>query len=75
MKARIYINRHKVNKIKKTGKDEPCIAVKTYKGVDYAKQVHLSGLWILKQDFENAHCSGATIWLEGDRNNCVIVGE
>ena len=75
MKARIYINRHKVNKIKKTGKDEPCIAVKTYKGVDYAKRVHLSGLWILKQDFENAHCSGATIWLEGDRNNCVIVGE
>ena len=72
MKTTIYINRHKVKSNKKYGNDEPCIAIRNYKGVQYAKQVHLTGLWTLKQDFDNPYCSGATIWLEGNYEDCEI---
>ena len=41
MKARIYINRHIVKSNKKTGRDDACIAIRTYKGVKYAKKVEL----------------------------------
>lgn len=70
MKAKIYINRHKVNKIKKGAPEEPVIAIKTYKGVEYAKRASITGEII--QDFQNPICSGATIWIETDRNNITI---
>lgn len=73
MKTTIYINRHKVQSNKKNEVDEPCIAIRDYKGVKYAKTVHLTGLWALKQDFKNPYCSGATIWLEGDHKDYKIV--
>ena len=73
MKTTIYINRHKVQSNKKNGTDEPCIAIRDYKGVKYAKEVHLTGLWSLIQDFKDPYCSGATIWLEGDHNNYSII--
>ena len=71
MKARIYINRHIVKSNKKTGRDDACIAIRTYKGVKYAKKVELFGSWTLKQDFEKPYCSGATIWLEGYEENYI----
>ena len=65
MKAKIYINRHKVNKIKKGAPEEPVIAIRTYKGVEYTTE--LKGFVKLKQDFSNPLCSGATVWAESAR--------
>ena len=65
MKATVYINRHRVAANKKNGTDDPCIAVKTYRGVRYTKRLELPDGWVLRQDFANPICSGATIWLEG----------
>ena len=73
MKAQIIVNRHIVNKNKKNGEDKPCISIKTYKGVEYVKEVILHKDWTLKQDFENPPCSGATIWLEGKYENLTPV--
>ena len=72
MKARVIVNRHIVKQNKKDGEDRPCISIKTYKGTEYAKEVILKDSWILKQDFENPPCSGATIWLEGEYENITI---
>ena len=78
MKALIYINRHVVNKNKKltseTGKvvDEPAIAVKTYKGVEYTKEVVFSDNTKLIQNAEDPICSGATIWLVSEYENISI---
>ena len=75
MKAKIYINRHIVKRNKKltseTGEtiDEPAIAVKTYKGVEYTKGVEFSDGTRLIQDAENPLCTGATIWIEGEYEN------
>jgi hypothetical protein len=80
MKARVYINRHIVqaNKTqsKETGRivDEPAIAVNTYLGSVYAKEVEFSQGAKLIQDAENAQCSGATIWLEAELETLVIDG-
>lgn len=65
MKARVVINRHRVKQNKKNKTNIPCISIRTYKGVQYVRELKLPGGWILKQDFENPLCSGATIWLEG----------
>jgi hypothetical protein len=70
MKAQIYINRHIVQTNKKASAesgqvvDEPAIAVNTYLGSIYAKEVELTGKTKLIQDAANARCSGATIWIE-----------
>ena len=66
MKARIYINRHRVAANRRHGRDDPCIAVRTYRGVTYARRLELKGAWVLKQEFSKPICPGATIWLEGD---------
>lgn len=79
MLARVYINRHKIQANKKASKnsnsiiDDPAIAIKTYKGVEYAKEVEFKGKVRLVQDAENAICSGATIWLETDYDNITIL--
>ena len=72
MNALIYINRHIVNHNKKHGTDDACIAIKTYKGVEYCKQANINGL-VIKQDFKNPICSGATIWIEGNRDLIEII--
>ena len=72
MKALIYINRHIVNRNKKHKTDDPCIAIKTYKGVEYCKEANLNGV-VIKQDFHNPICSGATIWLQCDSEIIDIV--
>lgn len=79
MKAQIYINRHIVaaNKkaTKETGKlsDRPAISVHTYKGSIYAKEVVFSTGCKLIQDAANARCSGATIWMECDDFETLII--
>ena len=79
MKAQIYINRHKIaaNKraTKETGTltDNPAIAVNTYKGSVYCKEVELTQGGKLIQDAENARCSGATIWIEVDDVATLII--
>ena len=79
MKARIYVNRHVMaaNKkaTKETGilKDEPAIAVNTYKGSIYAKQVEFTAGGKLIQDAENPICSGATIWAEVDDFESLVI--
>lgn len=72
MKSYIYINRHKVKVNKEENKDEPVIAVRTYKGIEYAKRVTFLDGSELKQDFNNPLCSGATIWIESSRENITL---
>lgn len=70
MKAQIYINRHLVQANKKASAesgqvvDKPTIAVNTYLGSLYAKEVELPAGCKLIQDAARARCSGATIWIE-----------
>ena len=74
MKAKIFVNRHKVRENKKHGLDQPCIGIRTYKGSTYAKHLKLLGSdWELIQDFENPMCSGATLWLEGQFENVEVL--
>ena len=79
LKTRIIINRHNVRHNQKNSlsnsESRPCISIQTSRGTEYAKEVRLEGVWILKQDFEKSPCSGATIWLEGIRENVSIIEE
>jgi hypothetical protein len=60
---------------KKTGQlvDRPAIAVNTYKGSVYGKEVEFTKGCKLIQDAKNARCSGATIWIEVDDFETLII--
>lgn len=79
MKAQIYVNRHVMAANKKATKekgelvDEKAISVHTYKGSIYCKEVEFTAGGKLIQDAENARCSGATIWLEIDDFESLII--
>ena len=79
MKAQIYVNRlvMAANKkaTKETGEivDNKAIAVNTYKGSIYCKEVEFTAGGKLIQDAENARCSGATIWIEVDDFESLVI--
>lgn len=79
MKAQIYINRHVMAANKKatreTGEivDTKAIAVNTYKGSIYAKEVEFTQGCRLIQDATNARCSGATVWIEVDDFESLVI--
>jgi hypothetical protein len=79
MKAQIYVNRHiqaankRATKETKILTDHPAIAVKTYKGSVYCKEVEFTKGGKLIQNAENARCSGATIWIEVDDFESLIL--
>lgn len=80
MKAQIYVNWHIIRANKKATKetgvtvDAPAIAVDTYLGSIYAKEIEFTDNYKLVQDAAKARCSGATIWLEGEFESLVIDG-
>ena len=80
MKAQIYVNRHITRANKKASKetgeivDNKAIAVNTYKGSIYCKEVEFTKGGRLIQDAENARCSGATIWIETEFESLIIDG-
>ena len=80
MKAQIYVNRHVMAANKKATKetekivDNKAIAVNTYKGSIYCKEVEFTKGGKLIQDAENARCSGATIWIETEFESLIIDG-
>ena len=53
--------------------DNPAIAVNTYKGSIYCKEVEFTAGGKLIQDAENARCSGATIWAEVDDFESLVI--
>lgn len=69
MKAKIYVNRHVVKQNKAKGENQSAIAIRTYRGVQYTKEIKFSDGTKLVQDFDNPICSGAAIWLETDYSN------
>ena len=79
MKAQIYVNRHIMAANKKASKetgnvvDEPAIAIRTYLGSVYAREVELLKGGKLIQDAENARCSGATIWMEVENLDDLLI--
>ena len=79
MKAQIYINRDVMaaNKkaTKETGKivDKQAIAVRTYKGSIYCKEVKFTAGGKLIQDAENPICSGATIYIQVDDFESLVI--
>ena len=60
---------------KETGQivDNKAIAVNTYKGSIYCKEVEFTAGGKLIQDAENARCSGATVWIEVDDFESLII--
>lgn len=79
MKAEIFINRHIIQANKKATKeqgktvDHPAIAIKTYKGRIYAKTIEFTAGCRLIQNAEDARCSGATVWIQVDRFDSLII--
>ena len=80
MRAQIYINRHTILANKKASlagefTDDPAIAVRTYLGVIYCKSVEFppSSNPVLIQDAKNPICSGATVWIEVERFESLII--
>ena len=74
MKATIIVNRRVLARNQKTGEREPAISIRTYKGVEYAKEIQLTGdSWRLIQDDDKPICSGARVWIVGKRENLKIV--
>ena len=53
--------------------DNKAIAVNTYKGSIYCKEVEFTAGGKLIQDAENARCSGATIWIEVDDFETLVI--
>jgi hypothetical protein len=80
MKAQIYVNRHIMAANKKTTKetgklvDNPAIAINTYLGSIYAKEIEFTAGCKLIQNAANARCSGATIWGEAEFETLIIDG-
>lgn len=81
MKAQIYVNRQVMAANKKATKetgelvDKKAIAVNTYKGSIYCKEVKFTQGCKLIQNAEKARCSGATVWIEvNDFESLVIDG-
>ncbi len=80
MKAQIYVNRHIIRANKKATKetgelvDAPAIAVDTYLGSIYAKEVEFTDNYKLIQDAPKAKCSGTTIWHESEFASLIIDG-
>jgi hypothetical protein len=63
MKAKIYINRHIINRNKKTGTDQPPITIRTSKGILKARRVDFKeGSVVYRPD--NPLSCGATVWIE-----------
>jgi hypothetical protein len=81
MKAQIYVNRHIMTANKKATKetgeivDRPAIAVNTFKGSVYCKEVEFIQGCKLIQNAEQARCSGATIWIESEFESLIIDGK
>ncbi len=79
MKAQIYVNRHVMAANKKATKetgqlvDHPALAVNTYKGSIYGKEIEFTQGCKLIQNAENARCSGATVWIEVDDFESLII--
>ena len=79
MKAQIYVNRHVMAANKKATKetgflvDNEAIAVNTYKGSIYCKEVELTAGGKLIQDADNARCGGATVWIEVDDFESLVI--
>ena len=79
MKAQIYVNRHVMAANKKASKetgeivDNKAIAVNTYRGSIYCKEIEFTAGGKLIQNAEKARCSGATIWIEVDDFESLII--
>lgn len=79
MKAQIYVNRHVMAANKKATKetgelvDDKAIAVNTYKGSVYCKEVEFTAGGKLIQNAEKARCSGATVWIDVDDFESLII--
>ena len=71
--CRIYINKHIIASNKKNGAYDPPITLKTTKGVERVYEVVLHGKWTLGYNPDKPICSGASVWLEGYRENVEIV--
>jgi hypothetical protein len=78
MRATIYINRHIVARNKKAIAENPnyqeeaAIAIRTYKKTVYGKEVDFARCKLI-QDSSRARCSGATIWIEVDNAEDLVV--
>ena len=68
MKARTYINRKIIANNKKTGRNDPPISVRTYKGVKHVHGFELEGPCKIIYSPDKPLSCGATVWIETELN-------
>lgn len=66
MKKKIHVNQHVIKANRKTGAQDPCITVKSYKDNQYAKEVDINGPCKIVYRPDNPLSCGAHIWIETD---------
>ena len=64
MKTKIHVNQHVVRSIKKHGKKEPVLTVKTYKSNTYAHEVEINGPSKVIYSPDKPLSCGARVWIE-----------
>ena len=64
MKKIIHINQRRIRSNRKTGKREPVVTIKTWKGNDYASELLINGPCKLVYRPDKPLSCGATVWLE-----------
>ena len=64
MIKRIHINQHIIRKNKKTGEQNPVIAVRSSAGVEYAHRVEIQGPSTVIYSPDKPLSCGARVWIE-----------
>ena len=64
MKTIIHVNQHVIRRNSKTGENEPCLTVKTYKSNTYAHEVEIKGDSKVIYSPDKPLSCGAHVWIE-----------
>lgn len=72
MKAIVHVNRAVIAANNKTGRDDPAITVRTYKGTSRHKRVRINGPATFVQSMDKPLSCGAKVWVECDFKDVVV---
>jgi hypothetical protein len=64
MKTKIHVNQHVVRANAKSGRHDPVLTIKTYKGNTYASSVQINGPSTVVYSPDKPLSCGAKVWIE-----------
>lgn len=64
MKTKIHVNQHVVRANAKSGRHDPVLTIKTYKGNTYASNVQINGPSTVVYSPDKPLSCGAKVWIE-----------